>query len=114
MTIHYLEIVTPDVETLCAVYEAAYSVTFGDPVEMLGNARTADLSSGGRIGVRAPMSPDEVPAVRTYILVDDAEAAVKAAEASGAIVMHPPLEIPGQGTFAICKTAGIEHGFWQL
>ncbi len=26
---------------------------------------------------------------------------------------HPPMEIPGHGTFAIYIQGGIHHGFWQ-
>ena len=80
----------------------------------LGNARTADLEDGGRIGVRAPMRDTEAPVVRPYLLVDDIEAAVKAAETAGAIVAMPPMEIPGGGTFSIYILGGIEHGLWQL
>ena len=27
---------------------------------------------------------------------------------------HPPLEIPGHGTFAIYIQGGVHHGLWQL
>jgi len=80
----------------------------------LGNARTAALDGGGKIGVRAPMSPTEEPVVRPYVLVADIQAAVAAAEKAGAQIAHPPLEIPGQGTFAIYILGGIQHGLWQL
>ena len=30
------------------------------------------------------------------------------------LVVNPPLEIPGQGTFSIYILGGIEHGLWQL
>jgi hypothetical protein len=39
--------------------------------------------------------------VRPYWLVDDIEAAVAAAVQAGGDVAHPPMEIPGHGTFAI-------------
>lgn len=78
----------------------------------IGNARTAKLTDGGRIGVRAPMG-EEQPVVRPYVLVDDIQAAVKAAEAAGAEVLMPPTEIPSRGTFAICYLGKIEHGLWQ-
>ena len=104
--IRYLEIVTP------AVNET-HAVAFGAPVPALGNARTADLKDGGRIGVRAPMRETEAPVVRPYLLVDDIHAAAKAAEAAGAEIAIPPMEIPGQGTFAIYLLGGIDHGLWQ-
>ena len=50
-------------------------MTFAEPEPGLGNARTAVLTSGGMIGVRAPMHAAEEPVVRPYLLVDDVEAA---------------------------------------
>lgn len=114
LNVHYLEIVTPSVNETCIALERAHGVTFGEPVPELGNARTAKLKDGGRIGVRAPMRPTEAPVVRPYVLVDDIAAAVRAAEAAGGQVAIPPLEIPGQGTFAIYVLGGIDHGLWQL
>ena len=113
MQTRYLEIVTPDVDAVCAAYEAAHGVRFADPEPALGNARTAPLGDGGRIGVRAPMSEVETPIVRPYLLVDDIEAAVKSAADAGAEIAHPPMELPGQGTFAIVIHGGVQHGLWQ-
>ena len=39
MQIYYLEIVTKDVDALCAVYSAANGLAFGEPDATLGNAR---------------------------------------------------------------------------
>lgn len=114
MKIHYLEIVTPDVETLCNIQKAVHGIDFSAPNPSLGNARTAKLPGGGMMGIRAPMSEDEASVTRPYFLVQDINAAVKDAEAKGAEIIHPPLEIPGHGTFAICLTGGIQHGFWEL
>ena len=114
ITIQYLEIVTPDVDATCDVLSKAHGVTFGEPVAEFGGARTAKLASGGRIGVRGPMRETEEPVVRPYILVDDIEAAVEAAEAAGGQIAMLPMEIPGgQGTFAIYLLGGIQHGLWQ-
>lgn len=114
MQIHYLEIVTHEVDAVCAAYAATCDVQFGDPDVGLGNARTASLPGGGRVGVRAPMHESEKPVVRPYWLVDDIDAAIAAAVEAGGEVAHPPLEIPGHGTFAIYIQGGIHHGLWQL
>ena len=114
LKVQYLEIVTPSVDKTCALLSEAHGVAFSEPIAEFGNARTANLMDGGRLGVRAPMRETEDPVVRPYVLVDDIQAAVKAAEAAGAEVAIPPLEIPGQGTFAIYILGGIEHGLWQL
>lgn len=114
MQIHYLEIVTKDVDAICAAYAAANEVQFGKPDTGLGNARTAKMPGGGLVGIRAPLRETEEPVVRPYWLVDDIEAAVAAAEAAGGEVAVTPTEIPGHGTFAIYLQGGIDHGFWQL
>jgi len=114
MNIQYLEIVTPDVGAVCASLAATQGLTFSDPVEVFGNARIAEVADGKRIGVRAPMHDDEAPATRPYYLTEDIEAATQAAEAAGAMIAHPPMEMPGQGTFSILFQGGIEYGFWQL
>lgn len=113
MQIHYLEIVTRDVSAVCAAYTAAMGVQFGEPDAGLGHARTAALPGGGLVGVRAPMHETEEPVVRPYWLVSDIKAAVDAAVKAGAQVAHPPMEIPGHGTFAIYIQGGIHHGLWQ-
>lgn len=114
MHIHYLEIVTTEVDAVCSAYAATNKLQFGEPDARLGNARTATLSGGRTVGVRAPMHESESPVVRPYWLVDDIQAAVAAAVESGGEVAHPPLEIPGHGTFAIYILGGIQHGVWQL
>lgn len=113
MQIHYLEIVTKEVDAVCDAYAAASGVQFGAPDTGLGNARTAALPGGGLVGVRAPLRATEEPVVRPYWLVDDIEAAVAAAAEAGGEIAHPPLEIPGHGTFAIYLQGGIDHGLWQ-
>ena len=113
LTVQYLEIVTPDVDATCEALSKTHGVTFSEPVPEFGNARTANLKSGGRIGVRAPMRETEDPVVRPYILVEDIEAAVEAAKAAGGEIAMPPMEIPGQGMFAIYLLGGIQHGLWQ-
>lgn len=112
--VQYLEIVTPDVDATCAVLEKQRGVRFGEPEAELGNARTAALKGGGRIGVRAPMHEAEEPVVRPYLLVDDIEAAVETARAAGGEIALPPTEIAGRGRFAIYFLGGIQHGLWQL
>lgn len=114
MSVHYLEIVTPDVDSVCATYERAYGVSFGEPVAALGNARTAKMATGGSIGVRAPMHDAEEPITRPYLLVADIDAATAAAAEAGAQIAHPPMELPEMGKFAIVIQGGVHHGLWQV
>ncbi|MCS0218805.1 VOC family protein [Vibrio alginolyticus] len=114
MKVHYLEIVTPDVESVCKAYELAKNAKFSEPDEMLGGAKTCELSDGSIVGVRAPLRENETPVVRPYWLVDDIEKAVLTVKEQGAEIAVPPLEIPNKGKFAIYILGSIEHGFWQL
>ena len=114
MQVHYLEIVTNEVDAVCATYERLHGVTFGVGDAGLGNARTAPLPNGALLGVRAPMHETEMPVVRPYVLVDDVDAAAKAAEEGGGEIAHLPMEIPGHGKFAIFVQGGIHHGLWQV
>jgi pimeloyl-ACP methyl ester carboxylesterase/predicted enzyme related to lactoylglutathione lyase len=114
LPVHYLEIVTPSVNETCDALAKAHGVMFGEPVLELGNARTADLKGGWKIGVRAPMRTAEQPVIRPYVLVDDINAVLKAAEAAGGKIALPGMEIPGHGTCAIYVLGGIDHGLWQL
>ena len=113
LNVHYLEIVTPAVKETCDALAKAHGVTFGEPIAELGNARTAKMKDGARMGVRAPMRQTEAPVVRPYVLVDDIETAIKAAEAAGAKFAMRATKIPGHGTFAIYVLGGIDHGLWQ-
>ena len=113
MEVHYLEYVTTDAEGLIRGFESIHGVAFSDPVPELGNARTATLSGGWKIGVRAPMHEAEEPTVRPYLAVDDLESAVAAAVAGGGELAMPPTEAPGVGRFAIYFQGKTQHGLWQ-
>ena len=114
MKIHYLEIVASDIDTVCRSYEAAHKISFAQADGSLGGARTCSLADGSIVGVRGLLSDSEVPVIRPYWLVEDISAAVNAIEEQGAEILHPPLEIPGKGTFAIYSVGSIQQGFWQL
>ena len=114
MKIHYLEIVASDIDAVCRSYEAVHKVSFAQADDSLGGARTCSLLDGSIVGIRGTLSESEVPVIRPYWLVADIKAAVKAIEEQGAEILHPPLEIPGKGTFAIYSVGAIQQGFWQL
>ncbi len=114
LRVHYLEIVTVDVDATCSALAKVHGVIFGEPVAEFGNARTAPLEGGGWIGVRAPMAEHDKPIVRSYALVDDIEAAIAAAEAAGGEFAMRATEIPGgRGKFAIYFLGGTQFGLWE-
>jgi len=114
MKVHYLEIVTLDVNAVCKAYEMTYTVNFGEPDVFLGGARTCVLSDGSSVGVRGPLRDTEEPVVRPYWLVDDIERVIANVEAVGAEIAVPPMEIPGRGKFAIYILGSSDHGLWQI
>lgn len=114
MKVHYLEIVSPDVDAVCLAYEAAHKTSFGAPDSALGGARTGVMVDGSIVGVRGPLQDSEKPVVRPYWLVDDIQQALAAVISKGGEVAHPPFELAGKGTFAIYKLGSVEHGLWQL
>lgn len=112
--VHYLEIVTPDIDALCGLYARAYGWSFGPPDPALGNARVAELPDGSRCGIRAPLQAAEEPIVRTYLRVDDLEAAARRVAELGATLLLERMELPGYGTIAIYELGGVQQGLWQL
>ena len=114
MKVHYLEIVSPDVDAVCKIYEAVHNVRFGEADESLGGAKTCHLQDGSIVGVRGPLRETEEPVVRPYWLVKDIKQAIGSVEAQGAEIAVLPIEIPGKGTFAIYIMGSVDHGLWQL
>jgi len=114
MKVHYLEIVSHDVDGVCSAYEKAHSISFSEADELLGGARTCTLPDGSIVGVRGPLRDTEDPVVRPYWLVDDIDQTVAKLETEGAKIAMPPMVIPGKGKFAIYILGSNDHGLWQL
>ncbi len=113
-TIHYLEIVTPDVKAMCDLYTNSFGWNFQPEIPELGNARVAKLKNGLQIGIRAPMQPTEKPTTRIYLRVSDLAASVEKVTQQGAKILLERMEIPGHGIIAIYEIGGIECGLWQV
>lgn len=113
-SVHYLEIVTPDVESTSELYATVYHWRFQPVIAELGNARVAKLPDGSLCGIRAPLHPDEKPIVRTYLRVVDLETAVSGAAKMGAKILLDRMEIAGHGSIAIYEHGGIQQGLWQV
>jgi predicted enzyme related to lactoylglutathione lyase len=113
MAVHYLEIVSNDVDALTGLYERVYGLSFGPPDPDLGQARVATRGNGTLVGIRKPLAAHEQPIMRTYLAVEDIEQAVKKAEDSGATIAYPPTRQGRHGTFAIVIQGDVQHGLWQ-
>ena len=113
VAVHYLEIVSTDVDTLTALYQRVHGLSFGPPDPDLGQARVASRADGTLVGIRKPLAGHEQPIMRTYLAVDDIQQAVKKAEESGATIAYPPTRQGQRGTFAIVIQGDLQHGLWQ-
>jgi len=113
-SVHYLEIVTVDVQAACELYSKLYGWQFRTARPELGGAHVADLPDGSLCGIRAPMHEEEKPTVRVYVRVEDIEATIQRVEGTGAEIALEPVEIPGHGKIAIYVHGGIEQGLWQV
>jgi predicted enzyme related to lactoylglutathione lyase len=113
MAVHYLEIVSNDVDALTGLYQRMHGLSFGPPDPDLGQARVATQADGPLVGIRKPLAAHEQPIMRTYFAVEDIQQAAKKAEESGATIAYPPTRQGNQGTFAIVIQGDVEHGLWQ-
>lgn len=112
--IHYLEIVTADAEAARRFYADAHGWVFSPAQPELGFAYVAELPGGSRCGIRAPLSPEETPLVRTYLRVPDLKAATQEAERLGATLLLDFMDLPGWGQIAIFEIGGLQQGLWQV
>ena len=113
MAIHYLEIVSDDVDNLTELYQRMLGISFSPPDPDLGQARVATQPDGTLVGIRRPLAAHEQPIMRTYLAVEDIQKAVKRAEESGATIAYPPTQQGQRGTFAIVIQGEVEHGLWE-
>lgn len=113
MAVHYLEIVSNDIDTVAGLYERVHGLSFGPPDPDLGDARVATQADGTLVGIRKPLAAHEEPITRAYLAVEDIQQAVTMAEESGATIAYPPTRQGNQGTFAIVIQGDVEHGLWQ-
>ena len=113
MGVHYLEIVSDDVDASCALYERVHGLSFGQPDPDLGQARVATRADGSMVGIRKPLAAHETPIMRTYLAVEDIQRAAQEAESSGAVIAYPPTRQGKRGSFAIVIQGGVQHGLWQ-
>lgn len=113
MPVHYLEIVSDEVDSLIDLYQRVHDLSFGPADPELGQARVATQADGALVGIRNPLAAHEHPIMRAYLAVEDIQQAVEEAERSGATIAYPPTRQGDQGTFAIVIQGGVEHGLWQ-
>ena len=112
MDVHYLEIVSNDVDALTGLYQRMHGLSFGPPDPDLGQARVATQADGTLVGIRKPLAAHEQPIMRTYFAVEDIQQAVKTAEESGAMIAYPPT--PPRQPGHLCNRDPVRCGTWTL
>ena len=73
-----------------------WSVNADNPMNY-GMASTKDGELGIDGGIYQQQGPEDAPGIRIYVQVDDAEAYLAKAQALGATVVVPAMEVPGAG-----------------
>lgn len=112
--VHYLEIVTPNAESVRNHYSEAYGWQFREMAPELGNAYVATLPNGSLCAIRAPLHAQELAVTRTYLRVPDVEKSLNRAVELGGVLMLGATELPGRGIIGIYNYEGIEQGVWQV
>jgi predicted enzyme related to lactoylglutathione lyase len=109
------ELVTTDVEDAKRFYGEVFGWTSRDvpmgPTTYTIFMRAGDTDAGGLMH-----RPDEriPPSWTTYIGTDDIEATIARASELGATQINGPMDVPGQGRFAIITDpTGAVFGAWQ-
>lgn len=105
---HWNELMTRDVEGAKSFYAQALGWTF-DSMPMPDGAlyhiaKVGDAMVGGIFDISNNPQYEQVPASwMAYIAVDDVDARLEKAKASGGIAMGEPFDIPGTGRIAMVQ-----------
>lgn len=98
---HWNELMTDDAEGMRKFYSDTLGWTFDD-MPMPDGTYTICMSDGQPVGGIFPGSADGMPkGWFAYIAVDDIDARLEKAKASGAQVAKDPFDVPGVGRIAI-------------
>ncbi|MEU4508312.1 VOC family protein [Nonomuraea bangladeshensis] len=97
-----------------ATSRAFYSEIFGWKIDVDPQMNYGMVDTGAGEGIPGGIGEGDSASLVMYIVVDDAEATLKAVEAQGGERVTPPYEIPGIGTMATFKDPdGLQVGLWQ-
>ncbi len=115
-TFFWNELMSRDAEASKTFFAETLGWTFDAmPAPNSGNywiAKADGKAVAGIMPLDGPQFASVPEAWLAYIAVDDVDARIKTATAKGAVVMRPPLEVPGVGRIAIIKDArGVPIGW---
>lgn len=113
----WIDLTTPDVAGSTAFYTQLFGWT-AEERRHEGEHIYTELSLDGKavcgLGPQQPEMAGMPPIWATYVIVEDAAQATKAAEAAGGTVMLPPMEVMAAGHMAIfADPTGAAISVWQ-
>jgi hypothetical protein len=115
----WVDLMTSDVETARVFYEGVFGWTSTDMPTPMGPVYTQFYRDGQLVAGMGPQPPElaaaGVPSTwNSYIMVEDVDAACKAAEAAGGAVVMPGMDVMTQGRMAmIADPSGAVVGLWE-
>jgi predicted enzyme related to lactoylglutathione lyase len=112
----WIDTVAHDLDEAKRFYGGLFDWTFTDavPAEAPGNYLIATIGGEDVAAIASAESEDEAVTWRTYLAVDDADAAAKAVQAAGGSVTLAPVDAGPGGRLAGCvDPRGAEFRLWQ-
>jgi predicted enzyme related to lactoylglutathione lyase len=115
----WIDLQTTDTEGAKAFYAALFGWSYDDLPTPMGAVYSMAQLGSDTVAASAPQPPMAAdngvpPSWNTYLAVDDADAAVAAAAASGGAVLMPAEDIMDSGRMAfVADPTGAVVGLWQ-
>ncbi|MGW2826473.1 VOC family protein [Streptomyces sp. NPDC001443] len=111
---NWIDLGTSDLEGATAFYAALFGwqfVSAGPEAGGYGFFQLGGRTAAGGMQTTAEQGP---PSWNVYFQSPDVEATAKTAEQAHGRVLHPPMDVMGQGHMAIlADPAGVQFGLWQ-
>ncbi|MFG2944774.1 VOC family protein [Streptomyces adustus] len=111
---NWIDLGTSDIEGATAFYAALFGWQFisaGPEAGGYGFFQLDGRTAAGGMQTTAEQGP---PSWNVYFQSPDVEATAKTAEQTHGRVLHPPMDVMGQGHMAIlADPAGVQFGLWQ-
>jgi len=110
----WVDLMTPDQEAAREFYSALFGWQIDVGPEETGHYGMASLRGHSVAGIGGMMGMEHPPVWNTYLATADVEATCKAAEAAGASIAAPPMDVMEFGRMAFVQVpGGGVFGLWQ-
>jgi uncharacterized protein len=110
----WLDYAAPDVAAAAAFYADVLGWDYDVSGPEYGHYHVALVGGRAAAGLGQPSNDDTPPVWTVYLATRDVSAFARRAEALGATVLAPPLEVPGQGHLTVLRDpTGAVFAAWQ-